>query len=290
MKKLLALLGAFCLIFTAACLAEEALQVNAVLEAHSEAGGTLNVARADVMRGITLLCGEGAMLVNGEEGQYETSRSIATVEPGQTFGEVLELDTVAAITAEGKVFAGWTVYEYNAESMEISETCVDEEGVLCFELFENYHMVLREYTLCHERLSTEEMAAIVCEESNHVVIAGWMTAEEYLTFTKEQADAITTSLEQDVLTQTEMNQKSEELRTLWDEALKMLLDEAKKNCPETELEKLMADQSTWEADTKAAVEAAGKDFEGGSMYGLVVNMEAAALSEARVYALIELLK
>lgn len=161
---------------------------------------------------------------------------------------------------------------------------------MCFELFEDYHMVLREYTLCHEQLSTEELAAVVCEANDHVVVAVWMTAEECLARTREQAEAITTSLGQDVLTQAEMNQKSEELRALWDEALKLLLDEAKKNLPEAELETLTAGQSAWESDTAAAVEAAGKDFEGGSMYGLVVNMEAAALIEARVYELYELLK
>lgn len=397
MKKLLALWSAFCLIFTAACLAEEAVQVDVTLEAYSEAGGMLNVAWTDeayetgglgligtpgqtigemlqnsdvlsvepvlegdtfegwmevaitvaidefgfeenqyslmpdrcytteellalpvpdhnvtyvakwagipaeeyfapyeevtiVMPSITLLCGEGNMLINGEEEQYEANWSVATVEPGQTFGEVLGLDGIAAITAEGKVFAGWTVYEYNVETLETSETCVEEEGVLCFELFEDYHMVLREYTLCHERLSTAELAAVVCEASDHVVVAVWMTPEEYLTFTKEQAEAIAASLEQDVLTQTEMNQKSEQLRTLWDEALKLLLDEAKKNLTEAELEKLTADQSAWEANTEAAVVAAGKEFEGGSMYALVVNSEAAVLTEARVYELFELLR
>ena len=230
-----------------------------------------------VMPSITLLSGEG-------------NWSVATVEPGQTFGEVLELDAMDVVAPEGKIFVGWTVYEYNVEAMETSETCVEEDGVLCFELFEDYHMVLREYTVCHELLSTEALSAMVCEASDHVVVATWMTAEEYLTFVKEQSDAIKTSLEQEPLTQTDMNQKSEELRTLWDEALNLLLDEAKKILPETEVEALIAEQNTWEADTEAAVEAAGKEFEGGSLYPLIVNTEAAKLTEERVYKLYELLK
>ncbi len=230
-----------------------------------------------VMPSITLLSGEG-------------NWSVATVEPGQTFGEVLELDAMDVVAPEGKIFVGWMVYEYNVEAMETSETCVEEDGVLCFELFEDYHMVLREYTVCHELLSTEALSAIVCEASDHVVVATWMTAEEYLTFVKEQSDAIKTSLEQEPLTQTDMNQKSEELRTLWDEALNLLLDEAKKILPETEVEALIAEQNTWEADMAAAVEAAGKEFEGGSLYPLIVNTEAAKLTEERVYKLYELLK
>ena len=230
-----------------------------------------------VMPSITLLGGEG-------------NWSVATVEPGQTFGEVLALDTMDVVAPEGKLFVGWTVYEYNVENMETSETCVEEEGVLCFELFENYHMVLREYTVYHELLSTEELSAIVCEASNYAVVAAWMTVEEYLTFVKEQSDAIKTSLEQEPLTQTDMNQKSEELRTLWDEALNHLLDEAKKILPKAEVEKLTAEQSTWVAEMKAAVEAAGKEVEGGSAYPLVVNSEAAKLTEERVCKLYELLK
>ena len=151
-------------------------------------------------------------------------------------------------------------------------------------------MVLREYTVCHELLSTEELSAIVCEASDHAVVATWMTAEEYLIFVKEQSDAIKTSLEQEPLTQTDMNQKSEELRALWDEALNLLLDEAKKTLPEAEVEKLTTEQSDWEADMAAAVETAGKEFEGGSMYPLIVNTEAAKLTEERVYKLYELLR
>ena len=44
------------------------------------------------------------------------------------------------------------------------------------------------------------------------------------------------------------------------------------------------------ADKEAAVEEAGKEVEGGSMYPLVVNSEAAKLTEERVYELYEQLK
>lgn len=230
-----------------------------------------------VMPSITLLSGEG-------------NWSVATVEPGQTFGEVLELDAMDVVAPEGKIFVGWMVYEYNVEAMETSETCVEEDGVLCFELFEDYHMVLREYAACAELLSTEELAEYACAASDHVAVVVWMTAEEYLAFVKERSDAIKSSLEQDALTQADMNQKSEDLRALWDKALNHLLDEAKKILPEAEAEKLMAEQNAWGADTEAAVEAAGKEYEGGSMYPLIVNAEAAKLAEERVCNLYELLK
>lgn len=110
-----------------------------------------------VMPSITLLTEEGF--------------SVATVEPGQTFGEALGLDTIDAAGAEGGEFIGWTVYEYNIETAEYSETCVEEEGVLCFELFEDYYWVLREYEICEELISTEELNGLICGAPDHLVIA-----------------------------------------------------------------------------------------------------------------------
>lgn len=107
----------------------------------------------------------------------------------------------------------------------------------------------------------------------------------YLLSIKEASDAIRLSLEQEDLTQTDMNQRSGELRALWDNAMNQLLDEARKVLPEAELEQLAAEQSAWQADMMTVVEAAGKAYEGGSLYPLVVNSEAAKLTEERVYQL-----
>ena len=239
---------------------------------------------------ITLICGEGNMLITGEEEQYEANWSVATIEPGQPFGEVLALDTRELIAPEGKVFAGWTVLDYATAAMEISETHVDAENVLCFELFEDYHMVLHDYYPCAEMLTTEELAEYTCEGLDHVVVAVWMTAEEYLTYAKEKSDAIKASLENDPLTQTDMNQKSQELRELWDAALTSILDEARAVMPEMGWNALSEEQTAWAKSVEKAVQAAGKELEGGSMYALVVNMEEASLTEARVYEIFEMLK
>ena len=239
---------------------------------------------------ITLICGEGNMLVTGEEEQYEANWSVATVEPGQAFGEALELDTREIIAPDGKMFAGWTVLDYAAAAMEISETPVEKEGVLCFELFEDYHVVLHDYYACAEMLTTEELAEYACEGLDHMVVAVWMTAEEYMTYVKGKSDAIKASLENDPLTQADMNMKSEELHELWRTALAMVLDDAAKVLPEAEWNTLTEEQNAWTEATEKAVEAAGKDFEGGSMYTLIVSMEAASLTEARVYEIFEMLK
>ena len=114
--------------------------------------------------------------------------------------------------------------------------------------------------------------------------------DDYLVSAQEESDAIKASLEKDPLTQTDMNTKSEELRGIWDAVLTRVLDEAKAVLPEAEWNALTEAQSAWTASTEKAVEAAGKGFEGGSMYALIVNMEAANLTEARVYEIDEMLK
>ena len=239
---------------------------------------------------ITLLCGEGNMLVTGEEEQYEANWSVAMIEPGQTFGEVLEMDTRELVAPAGKVFAGWTVLDYATAAMEISETPAEKEGVLCFELFEDYHVVLHDYYACAEMLTTEELTEYACEGFDHMVVAVWMTADEYMTFVMEKTEAIKATLENDLLPQVDLNMKSEALRELWDAALATVLGEVAKNLPEEERVKLTNEQNAWKEATEKAVEAAGKDFEGGSMYALVVNMEAANHTEARVHEICRMLK
>ena len=112
----------------------------------------------------------------------------------------------------------------------------------------------------------------------------------YLASVEAQSNALKASLENDPLPQVDMNMKSEELRQLWDTALPMMLDKAKSALPAAEWKTLTETQSAWTAATETAVAAAGKDWEGGSMYPLVVNMEAARLTEARVYEIYEMLK
>ena len=112
----------------------------------------------------------------------------------------------------------------------------------------------------------------------------------YLATVEAQSNAIKASLENDPLPQVDMNMKSEELRQLWDAALTTMLDKAKSALPDAEWTALTEAQNAWTAATETAVAAAGKDWEGGSMYPLVVNMEAARLTEARVYEIYEMLK
>lgn len=114
-------------------------------------------------------------------------------------------------------------------------------------------------------------------------------ADAYMTSVKAQSAALKKSLAEDALTQFDMNMKSKELYDLWDGALNYLWGELKNCMPEDEFAKLTEEQLQWIADKEKSVEEVGREFEGGSIYALIVNDEAAAITEERVYELYELL-
>ena len=105
-----------------------------------------------------------------------------------------------------------------------------------------------------------------------------------------QSDAMKKSLAEDDLTQFELNMKSKELYDLWDGALNYLWGELKTTLPEDEFAVLTQEQLQWIEAKEQAVTEAGRPYEGGSIYALIVNDEAAAITESRVYELYGLLK
>ena len=114
--------------------------------------------------------------------------------------------------------------------------------------------------------------------------------EDYMASLKEESDRLKDFLEQEASTQLEMNTTSKELYDLWDTALNYLWGEVKDTLSEEEFKTLLEEQRVWIAEKEQAVKKEGEEFEGGSMYDLIVNMKAAELTEERVYELYKLLK
>ena len=112
----------------------------------------------------------------------------------------------------------------------------------------------------------------------------------YMASVEEESRAICDFLENEAMTQADMNAKSQELYELWDGALNYLWGEVKKQLPEEEFDKLLEEQLAWIEAKEEAVAEAGTEVEGGSLYPLVVNSKAAELTEERVYQLYELVK
>ena len=113
--------------------------------------------------------------------------------------------------------------------------------------------------------------------------------DAYMTALEEKAEEIEEFLEHDAMTQLDMNEKTQELYELWDEALNYLWKEIKSQLSDSEFAKLLEEQREWITEKESAVKAAGKEFEGGSMYALAVNAEAAEITQERVYELYEVL-
>ena len=114
--------------------------------------------------------------------------------------------------------------------------------------------------------------------------------DEMLDSAKERAAIINDSLENEVLTQSEMNTKSHELYEVWDGILNELWAEVKNTLSDEKYQEVLNEQRAWIKEKEAAVEKAGADVAGGSMEPLVRNLEAAAITEERVYELYKLLK
>ena len=114
--------------------------------------------------------------------------------------------------------------------------------------------------------------------------------DDYLALVEEQSNLLKAALQQDTLKQSEMNMLSQQLYELWDGVLNDLWSKLQSSLPDEAFDKLLDEQIQWIEDKEAAIEEAGKDFEGGSLYPLITNGEAAAITEARVYELYELWK
>lgn len=151
-------------------------------------------------------------------------------------------------------------------------------------------------TIRQTEAETEPAETLVKETESETVVQSETTNQlskedlnSYICSIEEQSDAIKYYLENEAMSQYDLNVKSQELYELWDGALNYLWGEIRNVLPAADFEKLLDEQLTWIADKEKAVEEAGKEVEGGSMYPLVVNGEAAAITEERVYDFVELL-
>ena len=136
---------------------------------------------------------------------------------------------------------------------------------------------------------TEE-AAPLTPTPTQAVTAEKNIYDEYMADIESRSDAMKKSLAEDDLTQFDLNMKSKELYDLWDGALNYIWGELKNAMPADEFAALTEEQLLWIAEKERSVEDAGKPYEGGSIYALIVNSEAAAITESRVYELYGLLK
>jgi uncharacterized protein YecT (DUF1311 family) len=100
-----------------------------------------------------------------------------------------------------------------------------------------------------------------------------------------QASELEDQIDSGLLSQSEMNQLSAELYTLWDDELNSIWKRLKESLPEDEMAQLTEEELQWISEKEEAVTEAGSEFEGGSMQPLVENTTAAKWTRERVYEL-----
>ena len=113
--------------------------------------------------------------------------------------------------------------------------------------------------------------------------------DDYLADIEEQSNQLKAAMQDEMLSQAELNSKAQELYALWDGALNDLWGKLQDRLPEDQFDQLLDEQIQWIEDKETAVAEAGAPFEGGSIYPLIVNSEAAQITEDRVYELFDLL-
>lgn len=107
-----------------------------------------------------------------------------------------------------------------------------------------------------------------------------ITAE--LEQTEAQAKLLKEKL-QSASTQADLNVAAQEIYELWDEELNFFWQKLQDALNEEEMSALVAEEREWIAFKEAEAAAAGSEFEGGSLYALIVYQKEAELTRTRVY-------
>ena len=106
---------------------------------------------------------------------------------------------------------------------------------------------------------------------------------------EQQAAVIEDKLYNMAETQLDMNEASQELYELWDSELNLLWSKLVETFSDEEMLLLVSEEREWIKFKSAESEAAGSDYEGGSMQSMVRAVKEAELTRDRVYVLADYL-
>ncbi|MBO5158545.1 MAG: DUF1311 domain-containing protein [Lachnospiraceae bacterium] len=112
--------------------------------------------------------------------------------------------------------------------------------------------------------------------------------KENIKSAEESAASLEKSISNDLLTQTEYNEKTQELYEVWDSALNTVWSTLKQTQDADTMNRLTDEEREWIALKEQAAAQAGAEYEGGTMQSMVMNQKAAEMTKARVYELMEL--
>lgn len=116
------------------------------------------------------------------------------------------------------------------------------------------------------------------------------TIDEELSNVKEVASSLENKMQNEDLNQMELNNTSIELYKLWDEELNIIWSQLKETLSADEMAALTKEEREWILYKESEMEAAGAEYEGGSMQAMIEYNKGAELTEKRVYELVEMLR
>lgn len=111
--------------------------------------------------------------------------------------------------------------------------------------------------------------------------------QEELAQIESKASEINVKLQNENLTQTDMNRLTADIYKLWDDELNKVWSHLKDTLDNSTMSKLKEEERSWIKEKDSKVEAAGKEASGGSMQTMLENDKAAELTRARVYELVK---
>ncbi len=123
--------------------------------------------------------------------------------------------------------------------------------------------------------------------------AAALTAEVLKTHLEDAqaaSDEIDRRMKEEDMSQLQYNLTAEEQYVLWDDLLNEIWSYLKTTLPEDRMKSLTDEQVKWIGSKEAAAEKEGRQYEGGSIQGMIINGVKADMTRDRVYELMEYVK
>lgn len=142
------------------------------------------------------------------------------------------------------------------------------------------------------RFSDPNSGAEVCRDCGHAEMPHYSKSEAKSIYegTAAELEKYAEDRMKIAATQQQMNSESANIYNRWDDLLNEIYQYLKTSMSRSEFSRLQTEQIQWIKEKEAAVEAAGKEYAGGSMEPMQKNSVAADYTRKRCYYLISLIK
>lgn len=133
---------------------------------------------------------------------------------------------------------------------------------------------------------TQDMNTFICQSAGQKKTVTQTAVHDVYTKWADNIARFADADSEQWMPQLEMNQGSYQIYQHWDQLLNEVYQYLKRVLPNAEFQTLQTEEKVWIVQKEAAVQAAGAEYEGGSMQPLILSSTAAQWTEDRVRSLI----